>query len=403
MNKLIKRLAGNEEKYVKEVLSEEFRTSSGATMMKRLESEFAKKFNSKYAISFINGTATMHATLEAMGLRPGDEVIVPPLTMSSTSFAVLQTGATPVFADVDEKTFQIDSNSIEKRITKHTKAIITVGLYGLSPDMDPICSLAKKHNLFIIEDNAECFLGYYKGKIAGKSGHCASFSFQSSKHLTSGEGGMVITDDEELANKIRKIQSLGYAGVSANKSKITKKDIQDPDYDRHVTMGWNYRMPELCCAVALAQVENIDALVKRRQDVAEIFQNSTNKFHDLLTPQHVPLNCINSYWTWVCKLDTTKVSWHLFRDSFLKNGGDGVYGAWKLTYMEPMFTNLDLLGREVNISKDNKLLYSYGICPIAEKLQPQLLQFKTNYWNIEDAYIQAEILVKTLKELSASN
>ena len=144
--------------------------------------------------------------------------------------------------------------------------------------MDPICSLAEKHDLYVIEDNAECFLGYYKGRIAGKSGHCASFSFQSSKHLTSGEGGMIITDDLELANKIRQIQSLGYAGVSADKSKITKKDIQNPAYDRHVTMGWNYRMPELCCAVALAQVENIRALVSRRQEVAKLFEESTKDF-----------------------------------------------------------------------------------------------------------------------------
>ena len=395
-----KRLFGNESRYVQEVLSQEFRTSSGATMMKRLEAEFAERFNSKYAISFINGTATMHAALEAMGVGIGDEVIVPPLTMSATSFAVLQTGATPVFADVNDETFQIDPASIELNITDNTKAIITVGLYGLSPDMDPICSLAEKHKLYIIEDNAECFLGYYKGKIAGKSGHCASYSFQSSKHLSSGEGGMIITDDLELANRIRQIQSLGYAGVSAEKSKITKKDIQDPSYDRHVTMGWNYRMPELCCAVALAQVENILPLVSRRQQVAEIFENKTRDFHEWFTPQHTPENCKNSYWTWVCKLDTSKISWHLFTDTFYSNGGDGVYGAWKLTHLEPMFVNMNLLGRERFISDENKAKYKMGCCPKAEDLQPRLLQFKTNYWDIDDAHEQAEILVKTLTELA---
>lgn len=394
------RIFGNERKYVEEVLQKEFRTSSGAEMMKRLEAEFSSKFESNYAISFINGTATMHAALEAMDIGNGDEVIVPPLTMSATSFAVLQCGATPIFADVDEGTFQIDPSSIAERVTDRTKAIITVALYGLSPDMDPICEVAKKNNIYIIEDNAECFLGYYKGKIAGKSGHCASFSFQSSKHLSSGEGGMLITDDLELANKIRSVQSLGYAGVSANKSKITKKDIQDPNYDRHVTMGWNYRMPELCCAVALAQVENIQQLVERRQKVAEIFEEATREFHDWITPQHVPENCVNSYWTWVCKLDITKVEWRVFRDAFLENGGDGIYGAWKLTYLEPMFTNMNLLGRENFITNENKKNYKEGCCPIAEFLQPRLLQFKTNYWDLDLAYKQADILVKTLKELS---
>ena len=394
-----KRLFGNESRYVQEVLSQEFRTSSGATMMKRLEAEFAERFNSKYAISFINGTATMHAALEAMGVGVGDEVIVPPLTMSATSFAVLQAGATPVFADVDGKTFQIDPKSIELKITSKTKAIITVALYGLSPDMEPICALADKHGLNVVEDNAECFLGYYKGKVAGTSGHCASFSFQSSKHLSSGEGGMLITDDLELANKIRRIQSLGYAGVSASESKITKRDIQDPGYDRHVTMGWNYRMPELCCAVALAQVENILPLVARRQKVAAIFESATKNFHDWFTPQHVPENCVNSYWTWVCKLDTSKVGWHHFRDTFVRNGGDGVYGAWKLTHLEPMFVNMNLLGRERFISDENKASYTLGCCPTAEFIQPQLLQFKTNYWDIDRAYEQADVLVQTLTEL----
>ena len=393
------RIFGNERKYVEEVLRNEFRTSSGAEMMKKLEAEFAAQFNSKYAISFINGTATMHAALEAMGIGDGDEVIVPPLTMSATTFAVLQTGATPIFADINEKTFQIDSESIATRLTEKTKAIITVALYGLSPDMDPICTLAEKNNLYIIEDNAECFLGYYKGRIAGKSGHCASFSFQSSKHLSSGEGGMIITDDLDLANKIRSVQSLGYAGVSANKSKITKKDIQDPEYSRHISMGWNYRMPELCCAVALAQVENILPLVKRRQEVAAIFENATKEFHDWFTPQYVPKDYVNSYWTWVCNLDISKVGWHEFRDVFESNGGDGVYAAWKLTYLEPMFVDMNLLGREKFISTVNKSSYQRGLCPVAEKLQPRLLQFKTNYWNLDLAYEQAEILVKTLKEL----
>lgn len=394
------RLFGNEKKYLEEVLSGEFRSSRGAMMMKRLEAEFAKRFESKFAISFVNGTATMHAALEAMGIGPGDEVIVPPLTMSATSFAVLQANATPIFADVDARTFQIDPVSIKDKITEKTKAIITVGLYGLSPDMDPICELAETQGLYVIEDNAECFLGYYKGRIAGTSGHCASFSFQSSKHLSSGEGGILITDDIALANKIRRIQSLGYAGVSASQSKITKRDIQDPGYDRHVSMGWNYRMPELCCAVALAQVENILPLVARRQKVADIFESATKEFHDWFTPQHVPEDYINSYWTWVCKLDTSKVDWHIFRDTFVKNGGDGIYGAWKLTHLEPMFENMNLLGREQFISAKNKLSYVRGCCPVAERIQPQLLQFKTNYWDIDLAYKQADILLRTLKEFT---
>jgi perosamine synthetase len=391
------RIFGSEMQYLKEVLQTEFRSSQGSTMMRRLEETFGKRFGSKYAIAFINGTATMHAALEARGIGPGDEVIVPPLTMSATTFAVLQANATPIFADVDERTFQIDARSITERITPHTKAIITVALYGLSPDMDPIMALAEKHGLTVIEDNAECFLGTYKGRVVGTIGHCSSFSFQSSKHLTSGEGGMVLTDDLDYAENIRKVQSLGYAGVSASKGKITKRDIQDPGYSRHVTMGWNYRMPELCCAVALAQTENIDALVARRIEVARIFEGATRDFHDWFTPQYTGPEYTNSYWTWVTCIRDPAVDWHEFRDRFAAAGGDGVYAAWKLTYLEPMFSKLNLLGRDRFISAGNMALYREGLCPVAERLQPRLVQFKTNYWDLDRAHKQAEILRKTLQ------
>ncbi len=397
---LTRRIGTNELTYVQEVLRTEFRSSSGSIFMRRLEEAFAKRFNSTYAISFVNGTATMHAALEAMGIGPGDEVIVPPLTMSATTFAVLQANATPVFADVDAETFQIDPASIAARITPRTKAIITVALYGLSPDMDPIMALAEQHGLKVIEDNAECFLGEYKGKLVGTLGHCSSFSFQSSKHLTSGEGGIVLTEDRELAENIRKVQSLGYAGVGATKARITKKDIQDPDYSRHVTMGWNYRMPELCCAVALAQTENIDALVQRRVDVANIFNEATREFHDWFVPQKTGPEYVNSYWTWVCRNEHPSVSWHTLRDAFLENGGHGVYAAWKLTYLEPMFEKLTLLGRERFISAENIAQYKPGLCPVAERLQKRLMQFKTNYWDISQAHVQAEILYKTLKQFA---
>lgn len=391
------RIGTHELKYVQEVLKTGFCSSSGSTFMRRFEETFAKRFGATYAISFVNGTATMHAALEAMGVRPGDEVIVPPLTMSATTFAVLQANATPVFADVDPETFQIDHGSIAARITPRTKAIITVALYGLSPDMDPIMALADKHGLKVIEDNAECFLGEYKGRMVGTLGHCSSFSFQSSKHLTSGEGGIVLTEDRVLAENIRKVQSLGYAGVDATKARITKKDIQDPDYSRHVTMGWNYRMPELCCAVALAQTENIDALVQRRIEVAKIFNEATREFHTWFVPQKTGAEYVNSYWTWVCCNNHPSVSWHALRDAFLDNGGDGVYAAWKLTYLEPMFEKLTLLGRESFISPENIAQYKLGLCPVAEHLQKRLMQFKTNYWDISQAYAQAEILHKTLR------
>lgn len=395
---LSSRLFGNEEKYVREVLAAEFRSSTGSVMTRRLEELFARVYGTEYAISFINGTATMHALLEAKGIGPGDEVIVPPLTMSATTFAVLQANATPVFADVDPDTFQIAAPSIAERITERTKAIITVALYGMTPDMDPIMDLARQHDLFVVEDNAECFLGKYRGRLVGTLGHAASFSFQSSKHLTSGEGGMVITDDGDLADRTRKVQSLGYAGVGARKGKITKDDIQDPRYERHVTMGWNYRMPELCAAVAAAQVENIEALVKIRIESAKRLDAAVRTCNWLI-PQHTPADCINSYWTYVVQVRHPDHSWNAIRDTFKAKGGHGVYGAWQLTYLEPMFRTMNLLGRESFISAENKAKYKRGLCPVAEDLQPRLMQFKTNYWDLREADHQAEILADTIASL----
>lgn len=403
MKDLMKRVGENEKKYVMEVLDTEFRSSRGSMMMKRLEDAFAEKFGVKYAISHVNGTATLHSALAAANVGVGDEVIVPPLTMSATTFAVLHNNAIPVFADVDRETFNISPQSIRERITPRTKAIIPVSLYGLSCDIDEIMKIADEHNLVVIEDDAQCFLGKNKGRTVGSIAHMASFSFQSSKHMTSGEGGMVVTNDLELATRVRRFSSLGYAGVGAGKGKITKEDIQDPNYDRHASLGWNYRMPELCSAVALGQLENLEALVQRRIDSAKLF-DSVAKDCSWLMPQKVPEGYESSYWTYVLVFEHPDISWYDFRNKFLQNGGHGVYAAWKLTYMEPMFQKMTLEGREMFLQKpynQNGLQnYELGLCPNAEYLQPRLLQFKTNYWNWDDAEQQAEILAKTIKEFS---
>ncbi len=390
------RVYGNEMKYVQEVLNSEFRSSKGAVMMERLEKAFASKIGRKYAVAMVNGTCTLHSILEAAGIGRKDEVIVPPLTMSSTTFAVLQANATPVYADVDPNTFLISPNSIRKRITKKTKAIITVSLYGLSPDMDVIMEIAKEHKLLVIEDNAQCLLGSYKGRKVGTLGHIASYSFQSSKHITSGEGGMVVTDSLELAEAVRRVSSLGYAGVGASKAKITKETIQDPDYSRHISMGWNYRMPELCSAVVLGQLENVEALVSKRIKVAKMYAE-TIADTDWLIPQFIDDDCECTYWTYAVKLEHPIITWMDFRNEYVANGGDGIYAPWKLSYLEPMMMNRKLLGRERFISHKNRSMYKYGLCPIAEDVQERILQFKTNYWNEQDAKKQIEILKKTIE------
>jgi perosamine synthetase len=184
---MVERVSNLEREYVEQVLDSEFRGSKSVGMVGRAERAFADMMESTYAIGFVNGTGTLHTALEVLGVGPGDEVIVPPLTMSATAFSVLQANATPIFADVDLETFQISASSIGERITENTKAIMSVSLYGGSPDYDSIRNVSG--DLPIVGDNAEAFGTKYKGKEISSLTEFSSYSFQSSKHLTSGEGG----------------------------------------------------------------------------------------------------------------------------------------------------------------------------------------------------------------------
>lgn len=379
------RIGENEIRYVREALEGGFPGASKVSFVAKLESAFAEKFQCEYAITFTNGTATLHAALAAVGVKPGDEVIVPPLTMASTSLAVLHQGATPVFADIDPDTFTLDPKSVRERVTSRTKAIIPVALYGLSPDMDPIMAIARERGLAVIEDDAQCFLGRYRGRIVGAIGDIASFSFQNSKHMTCGEGGIVTTSNADYAEHMRRFSSLGYGLVRAKPgaSKIEKKDLVHPNFKRHVSIGFNYRMSELCAAVAYAQFERLDEFVERRQKVASAFGDVLASC-SWLRPQRVPEGYVHSYWAYPVLLDTDKVSWEEFYAAFLKLGGDGFYGAWSLTYLEPIFQN-GAAGR-----------CEPGLCPVAESVQPRLMQFKTHYGDDETIGRQAEALAKTI-------
>ena len=380
----IQRILDKERNYALEVLDSQFRKSAEGKMTKRLEEKFAKLFGVKYAISHVNGTATMHSALAAAGVGAGDEVIVPALTMAGPAIATLHANATPIFADIDSHTFTIDPADIQRKITSRTKAIIPVALYGLPPDMSPIMEIAGKYNLTVIEDNAECFLGYYKGRVAGSIGHMASFSFESSKHMTCGEGGILITNDEELAAKVRRFGNLGYPIVSAvaGGAKVSRNVIQDPKYERHMSLGWNYRMSELCAAVALAQTERLEELVEQRRKVAQTFDRVV-RGHDWIFPQAVPEGYKHSYWTYVLKLENdNKFSWHDFRKKYMELGGDGIYAAWRPVHLEPVFR---VRG------------YKAGLCPVAESTQPKLLQFQTNYMDLDIAEQKANALTETIE------
>lgn len=398
----MKRVQNRERKYIKEVLDSEFRTSQMTNMTTRFERAFAEKFGMKYAISHVNGTATMHSALAAARVGPGDEVIVPALTMASTTLVVLYQSAIPVFADVDPDTYCISPKSIKESITKKTKAIIPVSVYGLSPDFDEIMKIASEYSLTVIEDDAECYLGYYKGRIVGSLGHMSSFSLQGSKHITSGEGGVVLTNDETLADKVRAFSVLGYDIVNAKQGKITKDVLQSPDYARHTSFGFKYKMPDLCTAVALGQLGHIEELVSMRQYCAKQFNNIATKC-EWLSPQKVPQGCIHSYYTCAMRLSLRKVdfSWHDFRKKFMEFGGDGIYAAWRLTYNEPMWDTSDFRIKNVTEPFAGRFRdYYRSRCHNAEEVQPELLLFKTNYLDKKRLKVQTDVLAKTIKYFS---
>ncbi|MFH2068960.1 MAG: DegT/DnrJ/EryC1/StrS family aminotransferase [Candidatus Omnitrophota bacterium] len=389
----MERISGLEKKYVLEVLDNQFRASQNNLFTARLETKFAETFHREFAVSFVNGTATMHTALAVLGVKPGDEVIVPPLTMSSPALAALHNGSIPVFADVDQKTFNISPDSILANITEKTRAVIVVSLYGLAPDYDQILKICREKGIFLIEDNAQAFLSRYRGKLVGEFGDFASFSFQASKHLTCGEGGILVTGSEALADKARQFASLGYGSIGAKKGRIARTDIQDPNFDRHIRFGFNYRISELQAAVALGQLERAEELVGVRTKSAGIF-NAAIRDIPCLIPQHTPEGYTNSCWSYsvLLDVDNPEERWHQFRSLFVKNGGDGIYAAWKPTYQEPYFQN------EVQSYPGIRQKYTRGLCPNAEYLQKRMLQFKTNYWNLTEAENQAEILRKTIKD-----
>ena len=316
---------GNELKYVTDVLDSENRESRSNPYVGRLEDKFSKSIGAKYAIAHNSGTATLHTCLAAAGVGPGDEVISPAHTVIMCTFAILHQNATPVYADIEPDTFNIDPDDIERKITKRTKAIIAVHMHGLPCDMTRIMNIAKKHNIVVIEDSAQCVMGSINGKYTGLLGDMASFSFETKKHLSAGEGGMVITNNKKYATVVRKVGGLGYKTLAADQAlrAILPEEFQNPNYKRHDTVGWNYRMNELTAAVALAQLERVKDLVSKRQKVAEFFLEAINDC-DWLIPQKSPKGFTNTYWTFTILYfgdDRLSISWQEFWMKYKEMGG----------------------------------------------------------------------------------
>lgn len=272
-------LGGNEAKYVNDCLATGWISSQGPYIDK-FQNAFAAYMGSGHALCTSSGTTALHLALAALGIGPGDEVVVPDLTFGATANVVIHAGATPVFVDVDPNTWCMSPAAFEKAVTPRTKAVIPVHLYGHPCDMDAILAIARQHNLKVIEDCAEALGAEYKGKRVGLLGDVGCFSFFANKVITTGEGGMAVTADRELAAKMAVLRDHGMA--------------KDRRY-WHLYAGFNYRMTNLQAAVGLAQMERIDAFLERRTNLVACYNAHLAGFEGLHLPIQAP-DTRNIYW-----------------------------------------------------------------------------------------------------------
>ncbi len=261
-------LGGNESKYVMDCLESNWISSAGK-YIPAFEEAFAAACDCKYGTACANGTVALHLALAALGLEPEDEVIVPTFTMIASINAVAYTGATPILIDSEPRTWNMDVGQLADKITPKTKAIMPVHIYGHPADMDPVMELAEKHGLFVLEDAAEAHGAEYKGRRAGGLGHAGAFSFYANKIITTGEGGMITTNDENLTKLTHNLRDHAFSSER---------------HFWHKFMGFNYRMTNMQAAVGLAQTEQIDTFVEKRRRNAALYTDLLKDIPGIVTP-----------------------------------------------------------------------------------------------------------------------
>ena len=280
-------LDGNEKKYLAECIDSGWISSEGP-FIKQFEENFAQKVNRKYAVAVANGTLAIDAAIAALDIKAGDEVILPTFTIISCILQIVRIGAVPVLVDCDPYTFNMNINQIESKITKKTKAIMVVHIYGLPVDVSPILALAKKYNLRIIEDAAEMHGQTYNGKPCGSFGDVSTFSFYPNKHITTGEGGMIVTDDQAIAERCKSLRNLCF---------------QPQKRFYHEELGWNMRMTNLQAAVGVAQLERLDEFVIKKRAMGTLYTKLLSELSDWIQLPTVSTEYAhNIYWVYTIVL-----------------------------------------------------------------------------------------------------
>ena len=280
-------LDGNEKKYLNECIETGWISSEGP-FVKRFEKKLSERVDRKYGIAVCNGSAALDIAVKALGIGEGDEVILPTFTIISCAAAIVRARAIPVVVDCDPLTWNMNIAQIEDKITKRTKAIMVVHIYGLPVEMDKVLSIAEKYGLMIIEDAAEMHGQTYMGKPCGSFGDISTFSFYPNKLVTAGEGGMIVTNDEKLAEHCRSLRNLCF---------LPQKRFL------HEDIGWNYRISNIQAAVGLAQLERLDEFISRKRKIGTMYTELLSGVKELQLPIKKTNYAENIYWVFAIVLN----------------------------------------------------------------------------------------------------
>lgn len=335
----------------------------GGPKVREFERASAAYFGVKHAVTVNSATSGLIAAVGAIGIEPGDEVIVSPWTMCASATAILHWNAIPVFADIEPETFNLDPKSVEANITPYTKAIMAVDIFGHSADMDALMAIAAKHGLKVISDAAQAPGALYKDKYAGTLAHVGSYSLNYHKHIHTGEGGILVTDDDEIAERLQLIRNHAEA-VVGGKGVTNLANM----------IGYNFRLGEIECAIGIEQLKKLGKFVATRQHAAERLTQGLKGLSGLRTPVLKP-SCTHAYYVYPMVLDVSSlnVSRDRICEALIAEGVDGLGPRYVNLHMLPMYQQKiaygsqgfpwtsDICHRDVD--------YRHGICPVAEELQ----------------------------------
>jgi len=345
----------------------------GGEYVRKFEAEICRYFKIRYAVSFNSASTALQASIGALGMGPGDEVITSPYTMSASASAILLNNAIPVFADIQPDTFCLDPVSIEKNITKKSKAIMLINLFGGSADFGKILPLAKNHNLKIIEDNAQAIGAKYKNKYLGTIGDIGVFSFNVHKSLQCGEGGVLVTNNKKIAFRAQLIRNHGEAVID---------DVYNENRIYEPIIGSNYRLSELQAAIASEQLKKINILNKPRQELADYLTSKLQEFK-WLEPPKVLKNSSHVYYVYPFKFFENKIGFSrsIFAQAMAAEGFPLGQGYVKPLYLMPLYQKKEIYpeSKFPFISKEYPAGANYkkGICPVTECLWEKELLFTT--------------------------